>query len=158
MDRRLRSQSRGLRLRPPRDSPQSLPHPAAVSIGWRLCGSSNDNHGDRQTRRNSGNSGTGSSLIIKRLGNRTMSSSARTRPGVRLGHQSRSHRIQFRVTQRFPQMRPLKRTGEVPSLPSVSNRAVDHVPIAVPRSPGSKVYPRTDNGLMRVGTCAPGFC
>jgi hypothetical protein len=34
MDCRVRSQSLGLRLRTPGDPPQSLPHPAAVSIGW----------------------------------------------------------------------------------------------------------------------------
>ena len=34
MDCQVRSQSLGLRLRTSGDSPQSLPHPAAISIGW----------------------------------------------------------------------------------------------------------------------------
>ena len=57
-----------------------------------------------------------------------MCGGARPRPRCGLGGQAGAHRVQFDVSERFPQMRRVQRAGIETPLPNVSARGVGNVP------------------------------
>ena len=58
-----------------------------------------------------------------------MGCGAGPRPRLSLGHQTRTHRIELCITQGLPQVRLVQRAGIVPTLPDMTTRAMDGIPI-----------------------------
>ncbi len=58
-----------------------------------------------------------------------MNRCAGPRPRCGISHQSRPHRVQLRITQRFPQVWLIQRTRIEPSLPEVAAGAMPSIPI-----------------------------
>jgi hypothetical protein len=77
-----------------------------------------------------------------------VSRGARPDPGVRFRNQSRPHRIQFRVAQRFPKVWRIKRAGIIPSLPHMTARCMFRIPISSISSVGMLESFRQSIGLM----------